>query len=75
MDWEEHCDGCEEPYRRVDADLRHKFLVREGGQQAVDFADLLENADDSHAFETAIKHAGFVMGFEYCRRLLTGGAR
>lgn len=37
--------------------------------------DTLAGLDDFGAITDAARSAGFVLGFEYCRRLFTGGAR
>jgi hypothetical protein len=62
------------PFWSAYVELRTRFLAREG-EAATGLAQILDRVDNTAGFETAVRNAGFVLGFEYCRRLLTGGAR
>lgn len=64
-------DGLDESYRRTFDELVEGFLKREGAE-AIHFHKLLVHVDAFAGVNDAIRRAGFVMGFEYCRRLLTG---
>lgn len=57
------------PYRRLYRETLESLLVESG---AVAFAALLDEIDDSIEVETAMRQAGFVVGFETCRQLLLG---
>jgi hypothetical protein len=64
----EHTDS---PAYLLYTDLLENFLRHD--QQAVAFAKLLNAIDDGPAVvEGAMRQAGFVVGFEYCRQLLLG---
>ena len=47
-------------------------LLAQSGAEAVHFDALLQAVDASTDVEEAIRRAGFVVGFECCRRLLLG---
>lgn len=58
-------------YRRLYARARATLLERDG-QEAVNFAALLESVDAAVGVEAAMRRAGFIQGFEVCRQLLLG---
>lgn len=57
-------------YRRLYADSLAAFL--EPDIEAVHFAKLLDSVDAACLVESAMRQAGFVVGFECCRQLLLG---
>jgi hypothetical protein len=57
-------------YQALYAEMREAFLER-AGHTSVTIAKLLTEIDDCLA-EDAFRQAGFVVGFEVCRRLLLG---
>jgi hypothetical protein len=42
-------------------------LLERSGQEAINFAKLLEDVDSATGVETATRQAGFIVGFECCR--------
>jgi len=56
-------------YQKLYKQNLDKFLTAEN---AVDMANLLENVDAAVGVETAMRSAGFIVGFECCRRLMFG---
>lgn len=69
---EQHFTTSDDAYWRQYAEARSAFLSRAKNTDAARFANLLDEVDDFTNVETAIRQAGFALGFGICRQLLLG---
>lgn len=64
-------DTVDTPYRELYTRMYHRSLERRG-TNIIKLAELLGEIDDMCEVEGAAADAGFVLGFELCRKLLLG---